>query len=82
MTWETLNAYYLSKSMTEEQYREIVSECRKLAYRVYTECREERTFLKNDNKFNISMTLMVWVFFGAIATLTLSEWFEESIDAN
>ena len=68
--------------MTQNQYKEIVGECRKIAYKVYTECREERTFLKNDNKFNLSMTVMMWLFIGSIATLILSEWFDESIDAN
>ena len=68
--------------MTFDDYKDIVGNARKIAYRVYTECREERTFLKNDNNFNLSMTFMVWLFLGCIVTLVLSEWLEESTDAN
>ena len=39
MTWNSLNGYYLENVISKSQYAEFLSECAKLAYKVYSKSR-------------------------------------------
>ena len=65
--------------MDKVQYREILTECRRIAFQVYSASREERNFTDSDSiqhKFYYLATLM---FVALMVTLLASEWTEENL---
>ena len=66
LTWNTLNSYYLQKCVSKEQYLEIVSNCKKIAFDVYAQNRQENDYLKDDAQYKISVFVWAICFLAAI----------------
>jgi hypothetical protein len=60
LTWNTLNAYYLQKCMSYQQYSDFLYECKKICFKVYSSNREESKML-TDTPFQKASN-GVWMF--------------------
>ena len=80
LTWNTLNEYYLQKCMTKQQYADFCYECKKIAFKVYSENREENKMLTETPLMKASNFVWSFCMFTIIALFIseldekLSEW--------
>ena len=65
--------------MDKQQYREILTECRRIAFQVYSASREERNFTDSDSIQHKLYYLAILMFVALIVTLLASEWTEENL---
>lgn len=65
--------------MDKKTYREILTECRSIAFKVYSISREERNFTKSGDSLDKLYYLVSLVFICLLLTLLASEWTEENL---
>lgn len=79
MTWDHVNSYYLQKIMNLQRYREMLGDCRSIAFNVYSTSREERNF-EDSSSFQSKLYFFTALgFISLFLTLFASEWGEENL---